>query len=55
MHAATHAATHAQASLMAARMLEDGAERYTLSDVAYRPGCPVDVIEESQPLEASIV
>ena len=28
-------------------------DRYVISDVAYKPGCPVDIIEESQPIEVA--
>ena len=31
--------------------LPQGLEEYTIEDVAYRPRCPVDIIEESQPIE----
>ena len=30
-----------------------GLERYVIRDVAYKPGCPVAIIEESQPLEVT--
>ena len=42
---------HAQA--MADVLLQQGLARYTLSDVAFKPGCPVAIIEESQPLEVA--
>lgn len=44
-------ALHAQS--MAQHLLKQDLERYTLTDVAFKPGCPVPVIEESQPLEVA--
>ena len=34
-------------------MLAQDLERYIIRDVAYKPGCPVAIIEESQPLEVA--
>ena len=42
---------HAQA--MADMLLAQDLESYTICDVAYKPGCPVAIIEESQPLEVA--
>jgi UDP-glucose 6-dehydrogenase len=42
---------HADAMVKA--LLEQKLEHYTISDVAYKPQCPVDIIEESQPLEVA--
>ena len=42
---------HAQ--VMANDLLSQGLARYTIADVAYKPNCPVDIIEESQPLEVA--
>ena len=39
---------------MAAAMLAEGHDEYTIDDVAYKPGCAVDIIEESQPLEVAM-
>ena len=50
---ATDAANKQHAELMAAALLDEGREAYTFEDVAFRPGCPADIIEESQPLEVA--
>ena len=39
------------ADIMAKSLLDQGLYEYKISDVAYKPNCPVDIIEESQPLE----
>ena len=39
------------ADIMAKSLLDQGLDEYKISDVAYKPNCPVDIIEESQPLE----
>lgn len=39
--------------LMTERLLEQGMQHYVIRDVAYKPGCPVDIIDESQPLEVA--
>ena len=39
---------------MAAALLAEGRDEYTIDDVAYKPGCAVDIIEESQPLEVAM-
>ena len=41
------------ASAMVKCLLEQNLEQYTITDVAYKPKCPVDIIEESQPLEVA--
>lgn len=41
------------ADIMAKGLLSQGLDEYTISDVAYKPRCPVDIIEESQPLEVA--
>ena len=38
---------------MVKTLLDQNLDRYVISDVAYKPGCPVDIIEESQPIEAA--
>mmetsp|Transcript_38675 Transcript_38675/g.92590 ORF Transcript_38675/g.92590 Transcript_38675/m.92590 type:complete len:103 (-) Transcript_38675:46-354(-) len=38
---------------MADMLLAQDLERYIIRDVAYKPGCPVAIIEESQPLEVA--
>lgn len=40
---------HAQR--MTEELLSKGQDEYVISDVAYKPKCPVDIIEESQPIE----
>ena len=50
---ATDASNKEHAANMAEAMLASGAEGYTIGDVAFKPRCPVDVIEESQPLEVA--
>ena len=42
---------HAEA--MARMLLQQGLPIYTFSDVAFKPGCKADIIEESQPLEVA--
>ena len=41
------------ADIMAKSMLEQDLDEYVIRDVAYKPKCPVDIIEESQPLEVA--
>ena len=41
------------ADFMAAELLKQGKDHYVVEDVAYKPKCPVDIIEESQPLEVA--
>eukprot|EP00966_Prymnesium_polylepis_P070323 1634700-Prymnesium_polylepis.1 len=50
---ATDASNKEHAHNMAEAMMASGEHSYTMSDVAFKPGCPVDVIEESQPLEVA--
>ena len=50
---ATDAANQQHARLMADALLAEGRSTYTIEDVAFRPGCPADIIEESQPLEVA--
>ena len=50
---ATDAANRQHSVLMAEMLLTQGLERYVIADVAFKPGCRVDVIEESQPLEVA--
>jgi nucleotide sugar dehydrogenase len=38
---------------MADALLKQKLTHYIISDVAYKPRCPVDIIEESQPLEVA--
>ena len=51
---ATDAYNKQHAELMAAALLAEGRDEYTIDDVAYKPGCAVDIIEESQPLEVAM-
>jgi len=51
---ATDAYNKQHAELMAAALLAEGRDAYTIDDVAYKPGCAVDIIEESQPLEVAM-
>mmetsp|Transcript_3466 Transcript_3466/g.11744 ORF Transcript_3466/g.11744 Transcript_3466/m.11744 type:complete len:397 (+) Transcript_3466:2885-4075(+) len=39
------------ADIMSNVLLSQNLDHYVISDVAYKPKCPVDIIEESQPLE----
>ena len=48
---ATDAYNTLHADIMAKSLLDQGLDEYKISDVAYKPNCPVDIIEESQPLE----
>lgn len=41
------------ANVMARQLLATGVEQHVISDVAYKPRCPVDIIEESQPIEVA--
>lgn len=41
------------ADIMAKALLDQELPEYVISDVAYKPNCPVDIIEESQPLEVA--
>lgn len=41
------------AEVMAKSLLSENLPSYIISDVAYKPRCPVDIIEESQPLEVA--
>ena len=41
------------AEIMTKTLLDQNLDRYVISDVAYKPGCPVDIIEESQPIEVA--
>lgn len=41
------------ADAMANVLLAKGLDEYVINDVAYKPRCPVDIIEESQPLEVA--
>jgi|TARA_B110000238_G_scaffold192119_1_gene227077 nucleotide sugar dehydrogenase len=41
------------AGVMAKQLLATGKDRHVISDVAYKPCCPVDIIEESQPIEVA--
>lgn len=41
------------ALIMAQNLLKQDLPRYTICDVAYKPNCPVDIIEESQPLQVA--
>lgn len=41
------------AEVMAKALLDQNLSHYVISDVAYKPNCPVDIIEESQPLEVA--
>ena len=50
---ATDAANRQHSVLMAEMLLTQGLERYVIADVAFKPGCRVDFIEESQPLEVA--
>uniref|UniRef100_A0A7S2H948 UDP-glucose/GDP-mannose dehydrogenase dimerisation domain-containing protein n=1 Tax=Haptolina brevifila TaxID=156173 RepID=A0A7S2H948_9EUKA len=51
----TDEANKRHATLMVEALLAEEREEYLFEDVAYRPGCPVDMIEESQPLEVAKV
>lgn len=50
---ATDKANQLHAQAMTQQLLAQKLERYTVTDVAFKPGCPVPVIEESQPLEVA--
>lgn len=50
---ATDAYNTLHADLMAKSLLDRDLDEYKVSDVAYKPNCPVDIIEESQPLEVA--
>ena len=50
---ATDEANKRHTQLMAQTLLEEEKERYVVEDVAFRPRCPADIIEESQPLEVA--
>lgn len=41
------------AGIMTETMLAMDLSKYVIEDVAYKPKCPVDIIEESQPLEVA--
>lgn len=41
------------AGIMAGELLSQDRSQYVISDVAYKPKCPVDIIEESQPIEVA--
>lgn len=41
------------ADFMAKQLLNQNLDVYIISDVAYKPKCPVDIIEESQPIEVA--
>ena len=41
------------AATMTNSLLKQELEHYIVEDVAYKPNCPVDMIEESQPLEVA--
>ena len=41
------------ADIMTKSMIEQDLVEYVVRDVAYKPNCPVDIIEESQPLEVA--
>jgi UDPglucose 6-dehydrogenase len=41
------------ADVMTKVLLDQGLDHYRIADVAYKPNCPVDIIEESQPLEVA--
>lgn len=41
------------ADIMAKTLLDQNLGEYVIRDVAYKPRCPVDIIEESQPLEVA--
>jgi len=41
------------AAIMTKALLDQDLDHYTIEDVAYKPRCPVDIIEESQPLEVA--
>ena len=41
------------ADIMARELLNENLSTYTIHDVAYKPKCPVDIIEESQPIEVA--
>lgn len=42
------------AKVMAERFLAEGKDHYVFDDVAYKPKCPVDIIEESQKIEVAL-
>ncbi|KAL6063069.1 putative UDP-glucose/GDP-mannose dehydrogenase [Balamuthia mandrillaris] len=50
---ATDAANKLHAELMAEDLLEEDRDLYVFEDVAYKPQCPVPIIEESQKLEVA--
>ena len=50
---ATDRYNRVHADIMTKSLLDQGLDSYTISDVAYKPRCPVDIIEESQPLEVA--
>jgi UDPglucose 6-dehydrogenase len=50
---ATDAINKQHADFMATEMLKSGKDHYVMEDVAYKPKCPVDIIEESGPLEVA--
>jgi hypothetical protein len=39
------------AEVMTNQLLAQNLDHYDICDVAYKPKCPVDIIEDSQPLE----
>lgn len=41
------------AEVMVNQLLSQDLDEYIISDVAYKPKCPVDIIEESQPIEVA--
>ena len=50
---ATDAYNRLHAEIMSKTLLDQNLDEYIISDVAYKPSCPVDIIEESQPLEVA--
>ena len=50
---ATDAYNKRHVAAMVEMLLQQKLERYTIADVAFKPGCPVAIIEESQPLEVA--
>jgi len=50
---ATDAYNRIHAIKMANALLKQNLTHYTFTDVAYKSNCPVDIIEESQPLEVA--
>jgi UDP-glucose 6-dehydrogenase len=50
---ATDAYNQYHAGLMAKALADENRDVYIVEDVAYKPKCPVPIIEESQPLEVA--